>query len=275
MRIISKPLSKHTGVEILDIDLKSINNETVIKELNNFFSEYSVVVIRNQNLNPNEFYNSAQIFGKIFNQHNKNFALKENNLVHYISNKDKFEDGKIYIPGAGYHTDHSNDANPPKATILHAKMLPSSGGDTQFVNMHLVYKALPTDLKNKIKNLEALHVYQSSHSKRKLMSLTNVTNNQPEVIHPLVRVHPENKKTCLYINPIRIEKIINLSTKETIELLDELMLYVSKPENEYRHKWKDGDFVIWDNRILMHKANGDYNMDEERYLYRIMIQNEL
>ncbi len=53
------------------------------------------------------------------------------------------------------------------------------------------------------------------------------------------------------------------------------MLYVSKPENEYRHKWKDGDFIIWDNRILMHKANGDYNMDEERYLYRIMIQNEL
>ena len=72
-----------------------------------------------------------------------------------------------------------------------------------------------------------------------------------------------------------IEKIINLSTKETIELLDELMLYVRKPENEYRHKWKDGDFVIWDNRILMHKANGDYNMDEDRYLYRIMIQNEL
>ena len=158
MHFTLKPLSEHTGAEILDIDLKSINNETVIKELNNFFSEFSVVVIRNQNLNPNEFYNSAQIFGKIFNQHNKKFALKENNLVHYISNKDKFEDGKTYIPGAGYHTDHSNDANPPKATILHAKMLPSSGGDTQFVNMHLVYKALPTDLKNKIENLEAPQV---------------------------------------------------------------------------------------------------------------------
>ena len=64
MRIISRPLSKHTGVEILDIDLKSITNETVMNELNNFFSEYSVVVIRNQNLNPNEFYNSAQIFWK-------------------------------------------------------------------------------------------------------------------------------------------------------------------------------------------------------------------
>ena len=231
------------------------------------------MVIRNQNLNPNEFYNSAKIFGKIFNQHNKKFALKENNLVHYISNKDKFEDGKPYIPGEGYHTDHSNDLRPPKATILHAKLLPSIGGDTQFVNMHLVYNELPLNLKNKIKSLEALHVYQSSLSKRKLMSLTKEIKNQTEVIHPLIKVHPENKKICLYINPIRIEKIIGLSTKETITLLDELMHYVSKPKNEYRHIWKDGDFVIWDNRILMHKANGDYDMQEERYLYRIMIQS--
>jgi taurine dioxygenase len=268
-----KPLSEHTGAEILDIDLKSIPDKTIIRELNQTFSKYSVLVIRNQNLNPNEFYNSAKIFGKIFNQHNKKFALKENNLVHYISNKDKFEDGKPYIPGEGYHTDHSNDLRPPKATILHAKLLPSIGGDTQFVNMHLVYNELPLNLKNKIKSLEALHVYQSSLSKRKLMSLTKEIKNQTEVIHPLIKVHPENKKICLYINPIRIEKIIGLSTKETITLLDELMHYVSKPKNEYRHIWKDGDFVIWDNRILMHKANGDYDMQEERYLYRIMIQS--
>jgi len=273
MHFTLKPLSEHTGAEILDIDLKSIPDKTIIRELNQTFSKYSVLVIRNQNLNPNEFYNSAKIFGKIFNQHNKKFALKENNLVHYISNKDKFEDGKPYIPGEGYHTDHSNDLRPPKATILHAKLLPSIGGDTQFVNMHLVYNELPLNLKNKIKSLEALHVYQSSLSKRKLMSLTKEIKNQTEVIHPLIKVHPENKKICLYINPIRIEKIIGLSTRETITLLDELMYYVSKPKNEYRHIWKDGDFVIWDNRILMHKANGDYDMQEERYLYRIMIQS--
>jgi taurine dioxygenase len=275
MHFTLKPLSEHTGAEILDIDLKSIPDKTIIRELNQTFSKYSVLVIRNQNLNPNEFYNSAKIFGKIFNQHNKKFALKENNLVHYISNKDKFEDGKPYIPGEGYHTDHSNDLRPPKATILHAKLLPSIGGDTQFVNMHLVYNELPLNLKNKIKSLEALHVYQSSLSKRKLMSLTKEIKNQTEVIHPLIKVHPENKKICLYINPIRIEKIIGLSTKETITLLDELMHYVSKPKNEYRHIWKDGDFVIWDNRILMHKANGDYDMQEERYLYRIMIQSKI
>ncbi len=274
MHLNINKLSEHTGAEVLGINLESISDDQIIYELNDAFSKYSVLVIREQNLSPDEFYKSAQIFGKIFKQHNKKFALKENNFVHYISNKDKFEDGKIYIPGEGYHTDHSNDLNPPKATILHAKSLPSYGGDTQFVNMHLVYEQLPEDLKNTLSNLKAEHVYQSSHSIRKLISLPKNYKNEQNGIHSLVRYHPENDKICLYINPIRIEKIIGFSKNDTLELLDKLMKYVYMSENEYRHKWKNGDFVIWDNRILMHKANGDYDMNEDRYLYRIMIQNE-
>ena len=269
-------LSDHTGAEIVNIDLKKVSSKTLIDKINQAFIKYSVLVFRNQDLSADDFYNCSQLFGSIFDQHNKKFALKENNLVHYISNKDKFEDGKIYIPGEGYHTDHSNDLNPPKATILHAKKLPSFGGDTQFVNMNLVYNQLPLHLKETIHNLKALHVYQSSHSKRKLISLPKkIKKFHKEVIHPLVRVHPENHKISLYINPIRIEKIIGFTRDETIKLLDKLMNYVSKLENEYRHQWQNGDFVIWDNRILMHKANGDYNMNEDRYLFRIMIKNQI
>ena len=116
-----KSLSKLLGVEVSGVDLKKDNDNNVKKKLNKLFIESSVLVIRNQNLDPNEFYKSAEIFGEIFKQHNSRFSLKENTKVHYISNKDKFEDGKIYIPGEGFHTDHSNDLTPPKATILHAK----------------------------------------------------------------------------------------------------------------------------------------------------------
>ena len=274
MNLNIKKLSDHTGAEIDNINLNKIYDEDIYSELNKAFLKYSVLVIRNQDLSPNEFHKSSQIFGKIFEQHNKKFSLKDNNLVHYISNKDKYEDGKIYIPGEGYHTDHSNDPNPPKATILHAKEIPSYGGDTQFVNMNLIYKKLPSELKNKINDLKAVHVYQSSHSKRKLMALSNKSEKQDETIHSIIRTHPENKKKCLYINPIRIENIIGLTNSESIKLLEKLMKYVSKKDFEYRHKWKLGDFVIWDNRILMHKANGDYDMNEKRYLYRLMIQNE-
>ncbi len=114
MNIKINKLSEHTGAEVFGVDLKLSSDQRVVNELTKAFSKYSVLVIRDQNLSPNEFYESAKIFGKVFQQHNKKFALKENDLVHYISNKDKFEDGKIYIPGEGYHTDHSNDISPPK-----------------------------------------------------------------------------------------------------------------------------------------------------------------
>tara|TARA_Y100000746_G_scaffold197521_1_gene180274 strand:- start:94 stop:927 length:834 start_codon:yes stop_codon:yes gene_type:complete len=274
MKFSTNKLSNILGMEINDIDLKNIVEKSVEIKLQKLFLDNSVLVVRNQNLNANQFQKSAEIFGTIFKQHNSRFSLKENPLVHYISNQDKFEDGKIYIPGEGFHTDHSNDIHPPKATILLAKEIPSFGGDTQFVNMNKLYEHLPQVLKSKIKNLKAEHVYQSKHSKRKLMSLKNDVNHNKKVVHPLIRTHPETGLKCLYINPIRIEKISNYNEQQTIDLLNELMELVKSKKFEYRHKWQVGDFVIWDNRILMHKANGDYDMNERRYLFRIMLKGD-
>jgi len=274
MNFSTNKLSNILGMEIHDLDLKNIVEKSVKIELQKLFLDNSVLVVRNQNLNANQFQKSAEIFGTIFKQHNSRFSLKENPLVHYISNQDKFEDGKIYIPGEGFHTDHSNDIHPPKATILLAKEIPSFGGDTQFVNMNKLYEHLPQVLKSKIKNLKAEHVYQSKHSKRKLMSMKNDVNHNKKVVHPLIRTHPETGLKCLYINPIRIEKISNYNEQQTIDLLNELMEFVKSKKFEYRHKWQVGDFVIWDNRILMHKANGDYDMNERRYLFRIMLKGD-
>ena len=105
-------------------------------------------------MNRNEFKKAVEIFGKVFKQHNSKFSLKENPLVHYISNQDQYSDGKIYIPGEGFHTDHINDKKPTKTTILLSKEIHSYGGDTQFLNMNLPYENLYNELKNKIKNLK-------------------------------------------------------------------------------------------------------------------------
>ena len=273
MDIKLNKLSKILGLEILNLDLKKVIDKKLKIKLNDLFVENKVLVIRKQFLNPNEFQKAAEIFGKIFRQHNSKFSLKENPLVHYISNQDKFSDGKIYIPGEGFHTDHSNDKKPPKATILLSKEIPSYGGDTQFINMNLLYENLSNEMKNKIKNLKAKHVYQSKFSKRKLMSIKNQDHKNNEVFHPLVKIHPETGLKSLYINPIRIEQISNYSDEKTLDLIDELMEHVNSLKFEYRHKWEVGDFVVWDNRILMHKANGDYDMSEKRFLYRLMLQD--
>jgi taurine dioxygenase len=271
-----KALSPHTGAEIRGIDLRQPVDEEMRTALNRAFMDHAVLVIRDQKLSAHEFLEAMQVFGKLFPQHNTRFQVPECPAIHYISNQDKLEDGKVYIPGEGYHTDHSNDAEPPKATALHAVKLPKTGGDTQFVNMYEAYNALPDQTKKKIGGLKARHVYQSKHSERKLPKLSEERKNigSESVIHPLVRTHPKSGRKAIYINPIRIEEIIGMGNAEALPLLDELMEHATQLKFQYRHKWQSGDVVIWDNRCLMHKANGDYPIGEVRYLYRLMLKGE-
>ena len=270
-------LSPHTGAEVRGADLTQQLHSSQRELLSRAFITHSVLVIRDQRLDAQQFLAAMQNFGEIFPQHNPRFAVRECPLVHYISNQDKLEDGSVYIPGEGYHTDHSNDPVPPKATALHAIKLPAAGGDTQFVNMHEAYEALSDAVRRRIDGRMARHVYQSRYSERKLPQLVGERRNTfgtANVLHPLIRTHPESGRKALYINPIRIEEIVGMGAGEALALLDELLAHAMQPRFEYRHKWQPGDTVIWDNRCLLHKANGDYPVSQVRYLYRLMLRGE-
>jgi taurine dioxygenase len=270
-------LSPHTGAEVLGVNLARPLDEALRQRLRNAFLEHAVLVIRDQRLDAPQFLAAMENFGEIFPQHNPRFSVPECPLIHYISNQDTLADGRVYIPGEGYHTDHSNDAIPPKATALHAVKLPPTGGDTQFVNMCEAYDALPEGTRQRIQGRQARHVYQSRFSERKLPRLAGErqkTIATQSVVHPLVRTHPETSRKAIYINPIRIEEIIGLKTSEALALLAELLDHATQLRFEYRHKWKPGDVVIWDNRCLLHKANGDYPVAHVRYLYRLMLKGD-
>lgn len=269
-------LSDHIGAEVIGVDLRQPVDAESREILNKAFVDHSVLVIRGQQLDPHEMVVAVEIFGDIFQQHNTRFALKDCPQIHYISNQDRQPDGTRHIPGEGYHTDHSNDARPPKATVLHAVKLPDSGGDTQFVDMHRAFLALPEATKQRLKDLQAVHVYQSKHSTRKLMALPDTAKSRApqSVTHPLVRTHPETGRPSLYLNPVRIESIVGMPDAEALSLLDELLTHASQEPFEYRHSWQVGDLVLWDNRCLLHKANGDYDHAQTRYLYRVMLQGD-
>jgi taurine dioxygenase len=270
------PLSNHTGAEVRGVDLSQPIDDALRRRLNQAFVDHSVLVFRDQRLSPHQLLAAVQLFGEVFPQHNMRFALPECPQIHYISNQDTYPDGKRYIPGEGYHTDHSNAAAPPKATVLHAVKLPDQGGDTQFVNMHRAYDDLPPAMRAQIDGARAVHVYQSRFSERKLMALsdTNRARVPDAVLHPLVRTHPESGRKAIYLNPIRIEGIEGMQENEALGLLDQLLSHATQPQYEYRHRWQQGDMVMWDNRCLLHKANGDYDMGQVRYLYRIMLKGD-
>jgi taurine dioxygenase len=272
-----RPLSSHTGSEVLGIDLTRPVSDSDRAAMNRAFVECSVLVIRDQALTPPQVVEAVSLFGTIFPQQNTKFAIPDCPQIHYVSNQDRFPDGRRYIPGDGWHTDHSNAVRPPKATVLHAVRLPDKGGDTQYANMAAAYAALPSAAKERIVSLMAIHVYQSSHSARKLMTLKEVDKERVPnaVLHPLVRTHPESGAKSIYLNPIRVEGILGLDHKEALPLLDELLEHGTQERFQYRHAWKPGDIVMWDNRCLLHKANGDYDMGQVRYLYRVMLQGDV
>ena len=270
------PFSAPCGAEVMGIDFRKPITKDMVKTLNSAFVRYSVLVVRDQKLNPRQMLAAVSHFGSTFEQQNKRFSIPECPEIHYISNQERYPDGTRYIPGAGFHTDHSNDLLPPKATVLLAIRLPDHGGDTQFVNMHAAYDGLTSELKRRIANLHAVHVYQSTHSERKLMNLSkdNPRYVPKSSVHPLVRVHPETGKKSLYINPIRIQSIMGMSDPEGIELLNDLLKHATQTKYQYRHQWQPYDLVLWDNRCLLHKANGDYDHNQERFLYRVMLKGD-
>ena len=270
-------LTGHTGAEATGIDLTRPVSDQDRTALNQAFVDHAVLVVRDQALTPAQLLRTVEPFGTVFPQHNTRFAIPQCPAVHYISNQDRFSDGTRYIPGDGWHTDHSNDARPPKATMLHAVTLPDRGGDTQYANMAAAYAALPAAMQARLAGLLAIHVYQSSHSARKLMRLSEANQQRVPnaVLHPIVRTHPENGRKSIYINPIRIDGIVGIDHNEALPLLDELLQHATQDMFQYRHEWQPGDLVIWDNRCLLHKANGDYDMDQTRYLYRVMLQGDV
>ena len=143
--------------------------------------------------------------------------------------------------------------------------------------MHDAYDDLPEATKRKIDGLKAVHVYQSKYSPRSLGRISEESRRNLPLpgIHPLVRTHPENGRKALFLNPVRMESIIGMEDKEALALIDELMRHATQKKYEYCHKWRQGDWVMWDNRSVMHQANPDYDMRERRYLYRLLLKGEM
>jgi taurine dioxygenase len=270
------PLTDHTGAEVTGLDFtRPVDGETRVV-LHKAFADHHVLVMRGQHFAPDDFKAAVQVFGELQAHDKKEHHVPGHPDVSYVSN-DEFVNGRRIIPGETFHTDHSNHPRPPKATTLFAVELPSSGGDTQYVNTHDAYDDLPEKTKQKIDGLKAVHAYLSKHSPRPLGYLSEESrrNLPPPGVHPLVRIHPENGRKALFLNPVRMESIVGMEDADALELIDELMQHATQKKYEYRHKWRHGDWVMWDNRSVMHQANPDYDMNERRYLYRLMLKGEV
>lgn len=270
-------LGAYIGAEVTGIDLREPLNDATRRALNAAVVEHVALVVRDQDFTPPQYLAAVSLFGEPMEQHFTQYALPGCPLVHEVSNRHADKSGKRVKHGADWHTDHTNHVRPPKYTSLYAVSLPSSGGDTAVVNMRAGYEALPGEVRQKISGMKTVNVFQGSASARYSgQSADAQVEKSPEpVLQPLVRTHPDNGTKALYFHPVKAENIVGMGAAESQALLGELLQHSIRTEFIYRHKWRKGDMLIWDNRAAMHRAYFDYDPGQYRLLWRVLVRGEL
>jgi taurine dioxygenase len=269
----TEKLSNHMAAAVIGIDLNRLPDTTLQAELVSALHENLVLCIRGQQLEPVAFRDAMAQFGvpMLRKQLARTPECAEVNIIS-SEDRDELGDGKKLVNGANWHTDDSFMREPCSLTMLYGVIVPSRGGDTQFTNMYAAYEALPSQMKARIDSLKVIHKYSSS---RKLSRISTLPVEEmaamPAATHPLVRTHPDTRRKSLYLNPNRMEQIVGLDRAESDRLLDELIAHATEPRYQYRHVWRQGDIVIWDNRCTMHKANADYPEGERRLMHRVIV----
>ena len=273
MTLQTEKLGGHMAVAVSGVDLARLDGPTAQVDLRRLLNENLVLCVRGQKLAPPAFRDAMARFGTPMKRLQL-AATAECDEVNIISSEDRdvLGDGKKLVNGASWHTDDSFMREPCSLTMLYGVVVPSSGGDTQFVNMYAAYEVLSPDVKARIDGLKVIHKYQSSRQTNRVSKRPETEMKaMPEATHPLVRTHPETGRKALYLNANRMEQVVGMDRAESDKLLDELIAHAIKPEFQYRHKWRQGDVVIWDNRCTMHKANADYAEGERRLMHRVIV----
>jgi taurine dioxygenase len=273
MNFQTEQLGPHMAAAVDGVDLNRLPDAPTQAALTRVLHDNLVLCIRGQKLAPVPFRDAMAQFGVpvLRKQLAQTPECAEVNIIS-SEDRDVLGDGKRLVNGENWHTDDSFMREPCSLTMLYGVVVPSVGGDTQFTNMYDAYADLSSQMKARIDGMQVIHKYSSS---RKLSRISTRPAAEmaamPEATHPLVRTHPETGRKSLYLNPNRMEQVLGLDRAESDRLLDALIAHATQPAYEYRHLWRQGDIVIWDNRCTMHKANADYPDGERRLMHRVIV----
>ncbi|MFL5296158.1 MAG: TauD/TfdA dioxygenase family protein [Phenylobacterium sp.] len=170
--------------------------------------------------------------------------------------------------GAGWHSDWSFQPQPPAATLLRSEVIPPVGGDTLFCDCNRAYEALSPTMKTMLAPLQAIHSAarpygtQGSFAKetaQRTMQIITSTEAEKTHRHPLVRTHPVTGRKALFISPVYTVGVEGLTQPEADGILGLLFKHMVQDQFIYRHKWRAGMLLMWDNRCTMHLAEGGYD----------------
>jgi alpha-ketoglutarate-dependent 2,4-dichlorophenoxyacetate dioxygenase len=280
MGLTFRKLQQHFAAEVSPIDLRQAHDPETLAEIRAGLDEHAVLVFHDQTFVDQEHLAFAQrLDGELHTKLGSSALVQNrfgNEALGDISNLD--ENGEIMttdnrrraysLGNRLWHTDASFQDPPGRYSMLHAKVIPPAGADTEYADMRAAYDALPDDMKAR---LEGLRVHHSIAYSRQTLGFEFSSAEEDKLkgaIHPLVRTIPRSKRRAVYLAS-HASRIVDWPVPEGRLLLRELIEHATQPPFVYRHRWSVGDLVIWDNRCTMHRATPFEDAKYRRELRRV------
>ena len=243
------------GIEISGLDIRSLE-PSAFEDIARLIASSRVVVFRNQALDDAAFIRFLNGLGELtFTEGEK--PVEGSPDLNIVSNM-----GRQTPPRSVFHTDTSYVACPPSFTALRPVVLPMSGGDTLFSDQVLAAASLPEHMRNFLWGRTVLH------------AATGLDGQMETTVQPLFRRHPVTGETALFLStPKRCTALSGVDDLTSQRVVAALYRYSTRASRLYRHVWKAGDLLIWDNRVTMHRADHG-NLTQDRVLHRGMVKGE-
>ncbi len=271
------PLGPGFGADIRGVGLIDVaSNAAAYREVRAAFEEHSVLLFRDQTVTDDVQAAYSRAFGpleivKIGSVGTGTFYSRLNNLK---------DDGTVAPPehrqvlraraNQLWHTDSSFKQTPALASVLSARTLPSDGGETEFTSTRLAWERLPASRQEQLRDRIVTHSYANSRDQIDPELMTPAERAVlPPVKWRMTWRNPINERRALYIAS-HAYAIDGMGDNEAKALLAELIASATRPEFTYRHRWRAGDVVMWDNRAIMHRGR-PWPLSEPRVMVRTTI----
>ncbi len=273
-----RPLTPNLGAEISGLDLAAGVSPEVFRELYDAFLHYQVLVFAPSKLPPAAQVAFARQFGEVQVHVMSMYHADGFPELYRLSNLDENGRPNGRHPDKGtlaWHTDGSWRRVTGQATIIYGELVPKAGGETHFCDMYGAYERLSPARKARIAGLRAVHNLDFSRTRRHGTDLMTDAQRReaPPVEHPVVRVHGETGRECLFLGD-HAESIVGMPYDEGRALIEELNALAVHADLSYEHRWTPHELIVWDNRCLMHRATPYDEATEGRVVRRCTVLGE-
>jgi taurine dioxygenase len=267
------------GAEIV-VDLSRDIDAATFRQIEDAFHDNIVVVFRDQHLSNDRHVAFSRRFGELEVHIVKKYLLPGYPEILLVSNIRDANGEHIGLADAGFtwHSDTSYRKHPSRCSLLYAIEVPEQDGETLgntvFANTIRAYEALPATMKTWLTGRKAIHRYSErmriADSPRPKLTAAQLAET-PDIAHPIVRTHPFTGRKSLYLTKGECIGIEGVPEDEGRAVIEQLHDHCLKDEFLYRHKWRVGDLLMWDDATAMHLAICDYQLPQRRLMHRTTV----